>query len=82
MRKQIKDSYIAVILVNATSLFVYDHCGHFAHSHLEWAKQVDYFKYVGMRMNIWIKVFEIVRFKIKIIFCEIKKKSKMTFYCS
>ena len=35
MRKQIKDSYIAVILVNATSLFVYSHCGHFSHSHLK-----------------------------------------------
>ena len=33
-----------------------------------------------MRMGVWILYFEMVRFEIKIICCEIKK-SEMTFYC-
>ena len=32
----------------------------------------DYFECVGMRMSVWIETFEIVKFEIKIIFCEIK----------
>ena len=48
---------------------------------MEWVKWVNYFECVRMRMSVWIETFEIVRFEIKIICCEIKK-SEMTFYYS
>ena len=35
-----------------------------------------------MRISVWIKIFKMVRFEIKIIFCEDKKKFEMTFYYS
>ena len=54
-------------------MFVYSHCGYFEHS--KWNRQIelDHFECVRMRMSVCIKIFEIVRFKIKIIFCEIKE---------
>ena len=33
-----------------------------------------------MRISVWIEIFKIVRFEIKIIFCE-DKKSEITSYC-
>ena len=47
---------------------------------MESVKWVDHFEYVEMRMSVWIETFEIVRFKIRIIYCE-RKKSEITFYC-
>ena len=40
---------------------------------------VDHFECVRIEVGVWRKTFEIVRFKIKKIFCEIKK-IKVTFY--
>ena len=47
---------------------------------MESVKWVDHFEYVEMRMSVWIETFEIVRFKIRIIYYE-RKKSEITFYC-
>ena len=40
---------------------------------MEWVKWVDHFESVGMRIGVLIKIFEIIRFEIKIKFCEDKK---------
>ena len=49
---------------------------HFANSDLVFLFEMDkmsyYFECIRMRINVWIETFEIVRFKIKIIFCKIK----------
>ena len=36
----------------------------------------DNFECVGMEMSVWTETFEMIRFEIKIIFCEIKKNLK------
>ena len=56
-----------------TGLFVYRHCDHFDHSKWNEHNELTIFECVRMRMSVWIEIFEIVRFEIKIIFCEIKE---------